>query len=147
MAQAQQTRMLSNLTADDLESLPADIGRFELIEGEIVPLTPANFRHGRVAFKFGFVLGLFNMQHKLGVFLTAETGFFTRKNRKTVRAPDLAFISYRRLPLVWVVYPESQRIHVFTSTKSAQIFNADDTITGGEVFPAFEAPVRAFFED
>jgi Uma2 family endonuclease len=47
--------------------------------------------------------------------------------------------------LVWVAYPKTRRVHVYTHTGQITILNADDTLTGGDVLPEFSVPVREFF--
>jgi Uma2 family endonuclease len=185
------TQTKTALTGDDLLALPTGMGqRYELIEGELVTMTPAGYRHGVVALQIGFLLKNYNAQHKLGTLCGAETGFYTRGDDKTVRAPDLAFTAYTKLPagplpdgflrtapdlvvevvspsdraseieqktqewldfgvpLVWVVYPETQHVHVYAGRHDQpRILTADDAINGGGILPGFEAPVRAFFQD
>lgn len=180
------------LTGDDLLKMPSGMGeRYELIDGELIALTPASFQHGLVALQIGFLLKTHTSQRKIGRVVGAETGFYTRGDKKTVRAPDVAYISYEKLPegplpadaylniapdlvvevvspgdrageieqkiqewldfgvrLVWVAYPESQRVHVFAGhSGQSRILTAPDKITGGDVLPGFEVSVSAFFED
>ncbi len=93
------TRVKPKLTGDDLAKLPTGMGkRYELIEGELITLAPTKLLHGVVALNSAFVLTLYNRQHKFGRVLAAETGFYSRGNKYTVRAPDAAIISYQRLP-------------------------------------------------
>ena len=61
-------------------------------------MTPAGYGHGRVIGRLTARLGAFVEQQKLGDVLGAETGFLLSRNPDTVRAPDVAFISARRLP-------------------------------------------------
>ena len=72
--------------------------RFEIIEGKVIPLAPTKPIHGLVAGKVFLMLALYAQQHKLGRVFAAETGFFTRGDKKTVRAPDVAFVSYQKIP-------------------------------------------------
>lgn len=74
-----------------------DIGRCELVRGELVMMTPAGFNHGRVASKLALLVGRFVSDHDLGITLAAETGFLISKDPDTVRAPDLAFLGKERL--------------------------------------------------
>lgn len=87
------------LTGDDLLDLSTGMGqRYELIEGVLVTMAPTNADHGLVESSVSFLLKAFNRQHKLGRVLTGKPGFYTRGDNRTVRAPDVAFISYERLP-------------------------------------------------
>jgi Uma2 family endonuclease len=49
--------------------------------------------------------------------------------------------------LVWVIYPQTCRIHVFRHAQQSVILRVDDPITGEDAFPGFSAVVREFFED
>lgn len=41
------------------------------------------------------------------------------------------------VPLVWVVYPRTERVHVFQPDHTARIFAAEETIDAGDVLPGF----------
>lgn len=47
--------------------------------------------------------------------------------------------------LVWVVYPKTQRVHVYDNQRQVTILSAEDTITGGNVLPEFSVKVSEFF--
>ncbi len=61
-------------------------------------MTPAGFRHGRIACAVAALLREFVERHQLGVVTGAETGFFLTRDPDTVRAPDVAFVSADRIP-------------------------------------------------
>ncbi len=84
------------LTADDLLA-KGDIGRCELIYGELVMMSPAGLEHGVVAMRFGRYLAAWVDDHELGICLAAETGFKIESNPDLVRAPDASFIRKERL--------------------------------------------------
>ena len=46
--------------------------------------------------------------------------------------------------LIWIVYPELQIVDVHTRDSVATL-NAADTLSGGDVLPGFEIPVREIF--
>lgn len=48
--------------------------------------------------------------------------------------------------LVWVVYPETQHIHVFRADGTASVLTATSTLSGEDVIPAFECPVASLFD-
>ena len=48
--------------------------------------------------------------------------------------------------LVWVIYPRSQTIHVFTAPETMQILEADSILTGGEIVPGFSCKIGEIFE-
>ena len=88
-------------TADDLLAA-GDIGRCELVRGELLMMSPAGFEHGVItqriaAFLHGYVSGNVSGR-RLGVVTAAETGFVLARSPDTVRAPDVAFVAESRLP-------------------------------------------------
>lgn len=84
-------------TADELLRYSGDGYRYELIEGEIKKMAPAGFEHGALAAEFAAELRNFVRADKLGRVTAAETGFKLTTNPDTVRAPDAAFVSRKRL--------------------------------------------------
>ena len=84
------------LTADELLAM-GDIGRCELLYGQLVMMSPAGAEHGVVALRFGRYLSDFVEQHDLGVVFAAETGFKIEANPDLVRAPDASFVRKSRL--------------------------------------------------
>src|SRR5579862_7423565 len=93
-------------TAADLAALPADPEyRYELVEGQLVKMSPTYGVHGRRTSDLHYALESYVRQHQLGVLTAAETGFnLTRpgEKRETVLAPDIAFIRMDHAPLVEV---------------------------------------------
>ena len=49
--------------------------------------------------------------------------------------------------LVWLVYPNYRLIEVYRLGADIQILGEEDTLTGGDVLPGFELPVREVFAD
>jgi Uma2 family endonuclease len=82
------------ITADELFAM-GDIGRCELIHGELVMMSPAGAEHGVIALRLGGELRTFVDEHDLGVVFGAETGF--RLAHDLVIAPDAAFVRKDRL--------------------------------------------------
>lgn len=48
--------------------------------------------------------------------------------------------------LVWVVYPKTQRIYVFTGVKDVAILDRGDVLDGGRVLPEFQLPIAELFD-
>ncbi len=92
------TKTTEGLTAEDLAYVSDAVHRFELVNGRLLVREPAGFRHGRVATTLAIVLGTHVREHRLGVVLTADTGFVLRRGPDTVRAPDVCFVSRDRIP-------------------------------------------------
>lgn len=47
---------------------------------------------------------------------------------------------------VWHLFPEFQRVTVYTSPTQAQTYETEDTLTGGDLLPDFRCNVRELFE-
>ena len=85
------------VTAEELLAMPDDGCRYELIEGKLVKMAAAGFKHGRYAGDFVVLLGSYVRSHRMGVVLTAEAGFRLASEPDTVRVPDAAFLSRERI--------------------------------------------------
>jgi Uma2 family endonuclease len=177
------------MTADELLRLPMGRGeRYELVEGELITMSPAGPLHGRIAVRIGGRLDQHVYAKKLGEVYGAETGFTLQRNPDTVRAPDASFVSAARVKkagkvkgffpgapdlavevvspndtaedvqekideyfaagtlLVWVIYPQTQKVVVFKSARESVVLGVSDTLEGGEVAPGFACPVGELFE-
>lgn len=88
----------SGTTAEDLVLLADDGSRTELVEGEVVRMTPAGATHGAVTARIGRLLDEYVEAHGLGVCCGAETGFILRRSPDTVRAPDAAVVVAANIP-------------------------------------------------
>jgi len=84
------------ITSDDLIKLSQD-GRYELIEGVIYKMAPAGEEHGVIAWKIIQKIGNFVEKHRPGIITSSETGYRLSSEPDTVRAPDVAFKSNKRL--------------------------------------------------
>jgi len=69
----------------------------ELIEGEIVHMSPPGGMHGFVGGRLVGLLSTYVHANRLGAVVLAETGFIVGRNPDTVLAPDGAFIRRDRL--------------------------------------------------
>lgn len=118
-------------TVDDLwefAHLPEnDELRLELVEGVIYTMPPAGGEHGEVGGDlFGFIWTHVR-QNKLGHVTAAETGYvlFTNESGKpTVRAPDVGYISYAkmpdRLPQTYIPLPPDLAVEVVSPHDTAE---------------------------
>jgi Uma2 family endonuclease len=88
--------IVSVTTAEQL--FAANLPHSELVEGELVMMSPAGFDHGRIASRIVAALENFVRPRGLGVVTTAEAGFQVARNPDTVRAPDAAFVRADRVP-------------------------------------------------
>ncbi len=101
------------MTAVELFQTPG-LGRCELVHGELIPMTPAGFEHGRIAAEISWILKEYVKRRPLGTVTGAETGFLIARDPDTVRAPDAAFIRAERVPLAPVrgYFPEAPDLAV-----------------------------------
>jgi Uma2 family endonuclease len=83
-------------TAEQL--IAANLPHCELVEGELVMMSPAGFDHGRFASRIVTALQNFVEHGNLGIVTTAEAGFQLAHEPDTVRAPDAAFVRGDRVP-------------------------------------------------
>lgn len=91
------TPQVQTLTAKDLLEIPDDGFHYELVKGELRKMAPAGHTHGRIAAKLTWQLAQYVEAHHLGAIYAAETGFLLSSNPDTVRAPDVAFVSQKRI--------------------------------------------------
>ena len=86
------TQQKTLLTADQFYDFCCqNDGRYELVDGEVVELAPANEEHGAVALNIGTGFNLYSRQRGTGR-ATVETGHVLRRGPDTVRGPDVTFI-------------------------------------------------------
>ncbi len=95
MAAARQTTTL--MTAEDLLALPEDDKRYELVEGELIEMSPSSRPRSRDGQRIAARLTVFVEDNDLGEVHGADGGFILRRNPDTVRSPDAAFVRKARL--------------------------------------------------
>ncbi len=74
--------------------------RYELVDGEVLPLSPTNPRHDIVVGNILFALGAYVRPRRLGHFTTGQGGFQLNvpgRRGDTVRGPDVSFTVTARL--------------------------------------------------
>ena len=83
----------AHLTVEDFVRLPESVGgrdvRYELVEGELVTVSPGMLPHNLVRDKFAIVLRPFAEAQRLGTVVT-EQAF--QLSERTVRVPHVAFV-------------------------------------------------------
>lgn len=86
------------MTAEELLARSSELGRCELINGELRRMSPAGAYHGDIAGEVFAQIYLFLKKKKLGKVFAAETGFILSRKPDTVRAPDVMFLAKSRVP-------------------------------------------------
>jgi len=84
------------ITGEELFAM-GDIGRTDLVEGELIRMSPTGYKHGIIESRFDIVLRDFVRRNKLGEVLVGEVGIYTSRNPDTVRGADAIYISNERL--------------------------------------------------
>ena len=88
-------------TVDDVLVLQCQAGieekHYELIDGELAEMSPANTLHAWLAQRISRSIGNFAEPQGFG-FVLVEGGFFPIGDRHTLLAPDVAFVSKSRMP-------------------------------------------------
>lgn len=80
------------ISASELERMGDAADHCELIDGELVPMSPAGAELGAVAMQLGIEIGVFVREQQLGETFAAETGFVISRDPDTVLAPDVAVV-------------------------------------------------------
>ena len=91
------TTQVQLTTADELLRLLRGRVRYELVRGDLRTLALEGHEHGMLAAEFATRLWKVVRANKLGKVYAAGTGFKLATEPDTVRAPDAAFISQKRL--------------------------------------------------
>ena len=85
------------LTADEFYDFCCkNDGRYELVRGEVVEMSPVNRAHGMASIRIGAHFFNFLSLNPMGE-VFADTGYRLEQDPDTVRGPDVTFISRERL--------------------------------------------------
>ena len=90
------TRQL--VTAEELVQMPDSGQRYELMDGELIAVSPAFTDHSWTVQEIARLIGNFVVEHSLGEVFGADAGFRLSQSPDTVLSPDVSFVSNRRLP-------------------------------------------------
>ena len=86
------------MTIEQLEREGTPEGRYELIDGELVEMSPSSPLASRIGILFAHFLLLHVLPRDLGAVYGSEAGFVLFPEQETVRVPDVAFVRKDRLP-------------------------------------------------
>ena len=84
-------------TVDDVLRLGAEGENYELIDGELVPMSPTNLEHAEIELQIGLLLRSFVLPRRTGKVFVGDPLFQLGIEGRLARAPDVAFISRERL--------------------------------------------------
>ncbi|MDQ3712605.1 MAG: Uma2 family endonuclease [Acidobacteriota bacterium] len=88
------------ITVEEFYEITLEGFRGELVNGRLKKTMPTSILHGIIAGRIAGLLWAYILQTKLGEVLTAETGFKLFVDEKTVRVPDVSFLSNEKLALI-----------------------------------------------
>lgn len=90
---------MSGLTAKDLERLQQQLPdyRMELVDGEIILMSPSGYESDEVAAEIIRQLGNWVRPRRLGRVAASSAGFKLPNSSEDVRAPDTSFVQASRL--------------------------------------------------
>jgi Uma2 family endonuclease len=85
------------LTIAEFNRIPQPEGvRYELDEGELLPMTFPNLRHNRIAKKVLLLLEEYVAAHPVGEVMLTDTGYVLGRDPDTLRGPDVSFVRSER---------------------------------------------------
>lgn len=84
------------ITAEQFFEMSLPDVRAELVDGEVIQMSPPGFDHGDICACLTLELRQFVKGSGLGRVVT-ETGFILRRNPDLVRGPDVAFVSQEKI--------------------------------------------------
>ncbi|CAN5664225.1 Uma2 family endonuclease [soil metagenome] len=84
-------------TIQDMQALPDDGHRYDLIRGEIIQLAPATGEHGAIAGEIARLIGNVARPERRGRVYTAEAGFVLAHDPDVLLCPDVSFVRSSRL--------------------------------------------------
>jgi hypothetical protein len=83
-------------TIEDLYRAPNDWGTYELVDGQLVHMTPTGFGPGRVSGEICYALKLYERQTGTGYAVADNVGFIVNLPRRRSFSPDAALLERRR---------------------------------------------------
>lgn len=92
------TSATNRLTAEEFARRPDPGYPEELVRGRIVWLPHTTPRSGQIGTEVILHFGRYLDEHDIGHLVSNHSGLITERDPDTVRGPDLAFYSYRRVP-------------------------------------------------
>lgn len=91
------TRVHNITTAEELQNAQTNLGRCELVRGELVMMSPGKRRHAVIGAKITAALHQFVEANDLGEVLNSSAGYVLSRRPDTVREPDVSFLRAERM--------------------------------------------------
>ncbi len=88
----------TTISCAEFERLAGTLGSAELVDGEIVEMSPGGYTHSLVTTNICRLLGDYARANRLGRVLTNELGIHVQQSPPRSRGADVAFISFETLP-------------------------------------------------
>jgi Uma2 family endonuclease len=120
MAQDTKTR----LTVDEFWRLAQDDQRLELVDGDVIEMTPAGAEHSEIGLLIGSLLLTAARSIRAGRAFGADCGFALSLDPPVVRAPDAAFVRADRTPKA----AELERFFPGAPDLAVEVISPDDTM-------------------
>jgi len=113
----------THATVGDVLRLSSEGERYELVDGELVEMSPTGLEHGDLELHIGSMLRTHVKQHRLGMVVSGEVLFQLDRAGRVARAADVAFIRQERLP------PKERRQRAFIGPPdlAVEIVSPSDT--------------------
>jgi Uma2 family endonuclease len=87
-----ETHSTKLMTAEELWAI-AGRGRYELVRGRLIAMSPTSGPHGRTENRVAHWITSFVDERELGEVYVGETGFLIARDPDTVRGADIAFLT------------------------------------------------------
>lgn len=110
-------------TIEDVLRLGAKGERYELIDGELVPMSPTGSEHGNIEMFAGTVLNNYVLPRHLGRVLGGEVLFRLDPAERLALAPDIAFVRRER----WLAQPSHSGAFVGPPDLAVEIVSPGDS--------------------
>lgn len=98
MTLTEKASILGTISADDLLELGGEGPRGELIRGVFCETMPTGLEHGEIVVRLALEIAAAVRVEGLGRVTASDTGVRLEHDPDTVRAPDVAYFSFERLP-------------------------------------------------
>lgn len=87
------------VTAEELWEMPEPPDkRLELVDGEVVEVSPATMRHGVIVATITRLMDEYVRLHHSGIVAAGDVGYVLRRDPDMVRAPDVSFVVWENVP-------------------------------------------------